>query len=342
MRIEPIDPQADETGLRACREIFEAARPLDDPDSPVMSYQAFRGWWAFGYGGEPRQVWLATAASEPVGCYLLELPDRDNTSSCFFLPVVTPSARRGGIGTELLAHGSEQARREGRTQLSADMREGSAGEAFARAMGATGGLTDVRRELAIDDDLRARLDKLRAEVEPGAAGYELLRWQGPTPDEHLDQVAAISAAMEDAPHEPGHEPERWDQDRVRAVDRGWLNRGLAMYTVAARHRGTGELGGFTQVVVDPGVPGWSFQVLTAVTRPHRGHRLGMLVKVEMHQWLAAAEPDVRRAQTWNASGNDHMTAINDRLGYVEAARFRNWKLATAEGISRKSPGGAAA
>ncbi|HEX5292564.1 MAG TPA: hypothetical protein VFX25_27150 [Streptosporangiaceae bacterium] len=28
-------------------------------------------------------------------------------------------------------------------------------------------------------------------------------------------------------------------------------------------------------------------------RPHRGHRLGLLVKVAMHQWLARAEPGIR-------------------------------------------------
>ena len=36
----------------------------------------------------------------------------------------------------------------------------------------------------------------------------------------------------------------------------------------------------------PEAPSWGFQELTAVTRPHRGHRLGLLVKAAMLEWLA--------------------------------------------------------
>jgi hypothetical protein len=102
------------------------------------------------------------------------------------------------------------------------------------------------------------------------------------------------------------------------------------------------LGGLTQVALDPGMPGWGHQLLTAVTRAHRGHRLGLLLKVTMQEWLAEAEPGVRRMQTWNAEANDHMVAINDELGYEVVATFRAWELPVADGLSRKSPGGAAA
>jgi hypothetical protein len=53
-----------------------------------------------------------------------------------------------------------------------------------------------------------------------------------------------------------------------------------------------------------------------VTRKHRGHRLGLLVKVAMMDWLATAEPRVERIATWNARSNAHMIAVNESLGYT--------------------------
>jgi RimJ/RimL family protein N-acetyltransferase len=71
----------------------------------------------------------------------------------------------------------------------------------------------------------------------------------------------------------------------------------------------------TQVGVDPEEPAWGHQGLTAVTRPHRGHRLGLLTKAAMMEWLAAAEPRLERVTTTNASVNAHMISVNEELGY---------------------------
>ncbi|HTU06644.1 MAG TPA: GNAT family N-acetyltransferase, partial [Trebonia sp.] len=73
--------------------------------------------------------------------------------------------------------------------------------------------------------------------------------------------------------------------------------------------------GLTQVYIDPGVPSWGYQGLTAVTRPHRGHRLGLLVKAAMLDWLAEAEPALERIQTGNAASNAFMIEVNETLGY---------------------------
>jgi RimJ/RimL family protein N-acetyltransferase len=67
-----------------------------------------------------------------------------------------------------------------------------------------------------------------------------------------------------------------------------------------------------------------------VTRPHRGHRLGLLVKVGMLDWLASAEPRLEKIVTWNAVSNQHMIAINESLGYEVAGRpYRSAELPVA-------------
>ena len=151
MRIERIDPRTEERHLRACHDIFLSGKPDDDPNAPPISFGAFRGWWTYGFVGEPQQIWLASSDSgEPVGCYLLELPERENTSNGFVMPVVTRAERRRGIGAALLAHAADQARQAGRTLLMSDSRVGSPGEPFAAAVGAQPGMRDARRVLDVE------------------------------------------------------------------------------------------------------------------------------------------------------------------------------------------------
>ena len=325
--IEQFDPLADSARLQVCYEIFEASQRADDPAAPPQSLAGFRNWWGYGYdGGEPRQAWLAADERGPAGCYLLELAERENAALGSAALSVPPPRRRQGIGTALLAHCRGQARAAGRTELFAMAPVGSAGEAFARAAGATGGLIEVRRALRTARLAPERLASLRAEAERRAAGYSLLSWTGPTPDEQLDQVARLNDVMADAPREATIEAARWDRDRVRASEARMGAPGSRLYAMAARHDESGDLAALSQVIVEPDLPGVAFQAITAVDRPHRGHRLGLLVKAAMHQWLAAAEPGLREVSTWNSETNEHMIAINERLGFEVNGRFQSWTL----------------
>jgi GNAT superfamily N-acetyltransferase len=76
-------------------------------------------------------------------------------------------------------------------------------------------------------------------------------------------------------------------------------------------------------------------MLTTVSRPHRGHRLGLLVKTAMLEWLAAAEPKLERIQTGNAADNEHMIAVNDALGFeLCPPAFHTVELGVADALGR--------
>src|SRR5207248_8369832 len=135
-------------------------------------------------------------------------------------------------------------------------------------------------------------------------------WPGPCPPEYLDGLAAVTNALADAPHNPGQEPERVTGQRIRQSERRAAVQGLRQYTVIARHDQTGELAGLTQLGVDPLQPDWGYQELTAVSRTHRGHRLGLLVKVAMLELLAAREPELEHIGTEDADAHRHMSPIN--------------------------------
>ena len=112
-----------------------------------------------------------------------------------------------------------------------------------------------------------------------------------------------------------HEELLWDAARVLATDRRIQLYGVLAYTVVARHDATGELGGLTGSRSASEPPGWGFQALTAVARAHRGHRLGLRLKLAMLELLARQEPQVTHIMTRNAETNAHMIGINEELGY---------------------------
>jgi GNAT superfamily N-acetyltransferase len=243
---------------------------------------------------------------------------------------VHPDRRRRGLGTALLRHAAARAAADGRQFLAGYALTGGAGEAFVRAAGATAGLTEVRRAMDTGAMPAGRLAGLRAAAERASAGYSLVSWSAPTPEEYLDQVAAINRSLYDAPHDPNIEEPVWDAKRVRAAERRMRLQDLRAHTVAARHDASGELGGLTVVEVDQGRPEWGFQALTAVTRAHRGHRLGLRLKLAMLDRLASREPQVAHILTSNSETNGHMISINETLGYyVLGQPARSWELQAA-------------
>ena len=327
VRIERFDPNTETGKLRACFDMTRAGWPVDHPDEPPWAYDSFAGKWARGYDTAPRQAWLASdEAGEPVGGYLLRLPDKENISTARCRMVISPARRRAGLGRGLLAHCADKARQAGRSRLTGSVRDDTPGAAFAAAIGARGGITDVIRMLSIGDEMPARLARLRSAAEPFAAGYSLLSWLGVTPAEHLSHVVAVEAAMADAPRNDGMEPNVWTAERVRESEETMVKHGLTLYTVAARHDATGEPAALTQMCTEEDTPDWAFQQMTAVRPEHRGHRLGLLVKIAMLDLLAVHEPAVRHIQTDNAGSNAHMVAINEQLGFRIAGTSRDWEL----------------
>jgi len=220
-----------------------------------------------------------------------------------------------------------RAAEHGRSVLSGVARNGTPGEGFARWSGAEPGVVEIQRVLELGQLADGRLAGLRERAEQAAAGYSLVSWTGPVPEEFIEQAAALYGALNDAPHSPGEEPAVWDARRVRESDARRPVYGTRDYTMVARHDPSGELAALSEMIVDPADPDWGHQGVTAVTRKHRGHRLGLLVKVAMLELLAASEPQLERVETWNGESNAHMIAVNEALGFaIFGTPTTSWRL----------------
>jgi len=331
MHIERFDVGADPDVVRACHEMHVAAMPVDVPGEPPMSDRVFAGWLRKHWTGDRPETWLARdATGAPCGWYSLILPERENIHLAYVNPLVGLPYRRQGIGTALVRHAAERAQEQGRVILVAEARLGSPGDGFSRALGARAGLPEAGRVLHVRAIADGHLARLRARAQAAAHGYSLLSWEGPTPEQYLEQVAALHQDGEDAPLDEGHERKHWDAARVHAAERRIADQGLRHYSVAARNDRTGELVALTELEIDPQAPDWGYQGLTVVTRAHRGHRLGLLVKVAMLELLADLEPRLEQILTGNADVNEYMIAINVELGYEVFDHWLSWELAVAD------------
>jgi GNAT superfamily N-acetyltransferase len=327
MRTERFDPASDTVAVRACHEIYLAAAHADGMRRPAFSPRTFRAWLRYGWTEDPSETWLAlNGDGEVCGWYLLSLPERENRHMAEVNLVVAPPRRRAGLGTALLGHAADRARQAGRTLLTGHTEESSAGTAFARALGARHRLIGTFSVLRLASIPPGHLADLRRKAAAGAGGYSLVSWEGPTAEHRLADVAALLGVEADAPRAAGEEPQGWDAARVRAADQRLTDQGWRFYSLAARAERGGALAAITQLGVDPLDPGWGSQSLTAVLGPHRGHRLGLLVKVAMLELLAAHEPYLTQILTLTAEGNEHMDAINTELGFTILERQLTWEL----------------
>jgi GNAT superfamily N-acetyltransferase len=314
MRIVQGDA-SDRATTQACFEVARAAGETDDPLGPPWSLQRLRGW--LQHTADPSETWVCADEATGViqGWYFLILPEPENRDRALVYLTVHPSSRRRGIGTALLQHAAGRAARAGRSVLASGTFQDSAGAAFAVRAGAAPGLVEARRVQVLGKLPAGRVTFLREQAAQAATGYSLVSWDGRMPDEYLARYAEVENAMADAPHDAGQEARIWDADRIREYLDLRERQGRRIYTLAALHVASGEMAAVTEVEADPDNPEWGHQLLTAVTRKHRGHRLGLLVKTAMLDRLAVAEPALGRIVTGNAAANRHMIAINEELGY---------------------------
>jgi len=326
LTIEPVTAD-DEAGLHAWFELETAARAVDLPHGPPLCWHDHRATLTAPWPGEQTMVWLARSGDAVVGCAQLGLPVLDNVENAFGGIVVAPMRRRAGIGTSLLDHLVAQARNAGRVRLFAEVPEQpAAGPAFVARAGAVRALAEQRRRLHLPPDDVA-LAELDAQARVAADGYRLVQWTGHTPEEYLDDLAYLTGRMStDAPLGDLHvEPTQYDAGRIRARDAAHDARGHQVTITGAVHVASGQLVAFTDITVYATVPTHGRQRDTLVAPEHRGHRLGMLIKLAN---LARARRDhpLIYVTTWNADSNPYMVAINEAMGFRPLDRWAEWEL----------------
>lgn len=315
VRVHPDDTGA----VAAAVELLETARQLDDPTAPPLVPELHQRWLRHGWDLHPEESFLSVPepGSPAVGVLTLDLPVRDNRHLVWADFTVRPGLRRRGHGTAMLREVLRRTREAGRTTVWLGGAEDDPVAArFLTGAGFRYASHDARRKQRLAGVDPATVARLRREAEAAAGDYRLERLLPPLTEELMSEVAVVAESINDAPMgDLTYEPEVYDLDLMRDVEAARIGRGDRMYRVVARHRQTGELGGHTVVITTPLRPARGSQGDTAVARQHRGHRLGLLLKLEMMAWLAEVEPQLEEIETWNQADNGYMISVNEALGY---------------------------
>lgn len=85
-------------------------------------------------------------------------------------------------------------------------------------------------------------------------------------------------------------------------------------SVQARLISSGAEAGRASLVVSDDTPEHAHDGATWVLGPHRGHRLGLLMKSDLLTWLESERPRVRAVRSRTPLDDPHLVALSDRLG----------------------------
>jgi RimJ/RimL family protein N-acetyltransferase len=144
----------------------------------------------------------------------------------------------------------------------------------------------------------------------------LVSWAGVVPDEWAQSFADARAGMDDAPTGGiAYGEDAWDVERTRYAAQVIEQRGEHLDTVAAVDESTGEIVGFTELVVPANGKGDAQHYGTAVLPAHRGHGLALWMKAEQIRHVHDRFPDLDALLTDTVSTNVAMQRVNERLGY---------------------------
>ena len=277
----------------------------------------------FDFPGERAEGAVALVDGTPVGWSQLFFPERDNLDKSWFNLEVDPQFRRQGVGSALLEWAEARARAGARAMLLGEVfvpvgdRETHADRTFALTRGYTVASVEIVRSLPLPVDSELLAAQWHRAAEAMGDEYEVTVHVDGVPEQLRQGVCdASNRLILDAPTgEVDFEPESMTVEDYQTMLDHHRETGRTMVTAVARHTATGVVAAYTDLAYPAGDPDIVFQWGTLVLPEHRGHRLGMAVKVANLRELARVAPGRRSVQTMNDEQNPWMVQINKDLGF---------------------------
>lgn len=297
-----------------------------EPAELLPGYQ--RSW-------EPKRLLVARVDGRIVARAVFEI-EPEETPTAWLSVEVLSSHRRQGIGAALFDRLASMCESSGRTILQAyvpqKVHDGPSITA-PTGFGSVPRDSDSTRFLLARGFVLEQVERMSRLDLPAtlptvvADGYHVVSWTGRTPPEHLESIAALRTGMQTDAPVAGLEPDRtpWTAERVSEDDDNLEASPRLALTSLAVHTASGAAAGFTELSVPDSLDRPVGQGDTIVLRAHRGHRLGMLLKVANLRYLAAVAPGHPSVTTFNAEENRPMLSVNEELGFVPWGYEGAWK-----------------
>ena len=330
LRVARVDV-FDDAALRDYHQTFFAAESYGRDHPTVWTLPELTVTLRRADPGAEREAYVAIDDGRIVGAGQLDIPRLDNTHLTLAQVAVPPEHRRRGAGRRLVDHAVRRTRELDRRSIVTEVNQSLDASSdhpyvrFAIRHGFTRRLVEIHQVL----DLPVAGDRLADLAESAATrhrDYRLVSWGNHCPAEYVEEFCALLGAMGSAAPMGQLDvlPERWDEHRLRDAEERRIAQGRTSYTTVAV-AGDGSLAGHTQLAVPDHDPGQAYQHDTLVLPHHRGHRLGVALKVANLRRLQGRHRALRLMHTWNAEANRPMLAVNEALGFRPVERLEEWQ-----------------
>jgi mycothiol synthase len=316
VEIDVLGDSPSDEEVAAVAALVQAVQDDDRPDDPPVSVAELAGVLRHPSPSSATVSVVARAGDSAVGWLVAFVDQRPANAGFTELDEVQvhPAWRRRGIATAMVRVAADELARVG-SRLVMAWPHDEAGRRVAEGLGLTFRQHERESRLRIADVDRRQLGSWVEAPTARSAGYRVVTFRGPVPDELVEAWATAEQAMSDAPLddiEYTYEPvtPEW----VRAVEAVHQARGYERFgAVALAPDGTGA--GMSLLNVHPDRPRVAHQEDTAVVPAHRGFGLGRWLKAANLLQLLDAVPEVELVQTYNAESNGPMLDINVAMGF---------------------------
>jgi GNAT superfamily N-acetyltransferase len=332
MPVHQIDSH-DEAAFDAWYEVLRVTDEERWPESPGWDHRTVKAMGDL-HGGAMDFLCLAAtdASGSTVGIGMLWVPNWENQHQAKLDVRVLPARRRRRIGSAIVEEAERWAMAAGRVELFGESEvpitalDADASTPFARHLGCKPVQHEHRRHLSLPPD-PYRLERLRDEVVGATVGYRTFAFTTPWPEAYLEDCCELQRRMStDAPSgDANYQEEVWNAARIKENDDLLAHQGLVKLAAVAEHIDSGRLVAFSEIAVSQARRDEGWQWATLVRLEHRGHRLGLAVKLANLDYLSRIFPEVRRIVTGNAQENAPMIAVNEMLGFEVAANQTMWQ-----------------
>ncbi|MET0967069.1 MAG: GNAT family N-acetyltransferase [Nakamurella sp.] len=294
----------------------------------------------------PKRIFVARVEDRIVGRAVISWSIAPGSKSSWVSAEVLADHRHRGIGSALFEHVEKLALDSGRPILQSEILHTS--PAGGERLPAPTGIGDLPlsdpgvqfllgRGYRLEQTERfsfldlpldpAELERAyRAAEQASGPEYRIQAWSGPTPPDRVDDMITLRTRM--STDEPfaglDFNEEPWTAARLASSDAAMEADGTSL-TVAVEYLPTGQLVGFSDLVVPADRSRPAQQSDTLVLAEHRGHRLGMLLKLANLRALNAVKPAPPLISTCNAEENRYMLSVNEAVGFRPVGKAGAWR-----------------
>lgn len=305
----------DDAALSRWYDTFRSGSTAGLPAPLFTSLRALRTSLQRPRADRVRRPVLATDPSGGHGAMLVEYSTTDDLN-LIEVEIGVPVEDRGrGLGSALWQHATVQADALGRTEVGFEL-ELAPGATLSDSPGGRFATRAGFESRHTEDHLVLAWPPRALEIPDGSD--RIVTWQGPTPPELLEAMAALRSVMEaDVPMGSLTRDRRtWTPERVAENDARMdlsyrVHRALAFDAA-------GTPAGYTVLFVDRDEPAEAVQDDTLVASDHRGRGLGARIKAVAYAAVADREDAVERVHTWVDPDNVAMQRTNAAIGFTSA------------------------